>query len=310
MAFTSSKNRNVVETVLDNVFYQEWNFPRQIGYVDADSALIFRQKSTDRAAEIEENFKGVGLWKERAEEQDVPQDEPLITDKITFNVVNYAEAIDISKNFFDDNMHNAYEYMVQDFARKGKLAQTNNAMAHYRNSFTTTLTADGVALISDSHTLIGGGTEDNKITSALDEASLNEAIIKLGLQKDQAGVIAGHQPHCLLVPLTLFKTACEIVESDYRSQTADNDMNVYSSKYGIYVATSNYLDAANPGGSDTAWWLLSRTHGSSRWVRQGIETNLVPYQYQRNNNYIYKGEFRETYGAVNFGGIVGSDGTT
>ena len=109
---TSAMNPNVVKTALDDVFMQEWNFQQQAGYVDATSAAVFIQDSTDKAAEIQEIFKGTGLWNERAELEDVNSDESRITNKITFNVVNFANSIDVSKNFFDDNMHCSYDMMV------------------------------------------------------------------------------------------------------------------------------------------------------------------------------------------------------
>ena len=117
----------------------------------------------------------------------------------------------------------------------------------------------------------------------------------------------GNMPAVLLVPPALFKTSSEITDSELRSGTADNDMNVYSSKYGITVATSNRLGAA-AGGSDTAWFLLSNNHSFMRFVRQGIVTDLVDYKYTKNNVYVYKGEFRESVGAMNYAGAVGSTG--
>jgi len=309
MAFSSSLNPNVVKTALDDVFYQEWDYQAHPGYADATSGLIFMQDSTDRQAEILETFKGVSLWEERAEEEDVASDDPRITNTKTHTVTNFAKSVDIPKNFFDDNLHGAYEKMVRDMARKGRLTRDDNAMALYRNSFTTTLTADGVSLINDAHPLIGGGTEDNKLTDALSESSVYDAVVKLAEQKDQAGVVSGNVARTLLVPPALFKLACEILDSEFRSDTANNDLNVYVAKYGIYIQTSNRLGAA-VGGSDTAWWLLADNFGIYRWVRQGIVTDLVPYQFQRNNNYIYKGEFREVVSAQDYVGIVGSDGTT
>lgn len=310
MAYSSALNPNVVKTALDDVFFQEWDYDAtQYGFVNSSSGLIFKQDSTDRAAEIEENFKGVSLWEQRAEEQDVPTDDPRITDQKTFSVLAYAKQVDIPKFFFDDNMHGAYEKMVRNMAEIGRVTQDDYNYSFWRNSFTTELTADGQAVVSDTHALIGGGTEDNKLTAALSEASLNAAIIRLQEMKDQAGVVRGNTPHCLLVPPALFKTACEIVDSEYRAETADNDINVYSSKYQIYVATNNRLGAVVDG-SDTAWWLLGRNHGATRWVRQGITTDLVDYKYTRNNTYVYKAEFREVRGAMDYVGIVGSDGTT
>ena len=98
---TNNLNQNVVKTALDDVFMQEFNVEGHPGWVDATSSAVFIQDTTDKAAEIEEIFKGTGLWQERAEEQDVNQDESRITNKITFNVTNFANSIDVSKNFFD-----------------------------------------------------------------------------------------------------------------------------------------------------------------------------------------------------------------
>ena len=125
---------------------------------------------------------------------------------------------------------------------------------------------------------------------------------------DQAGVVDGVLARTLLVAPSDYKLAVEITESELRSATADNDANVYSMKYGISVFTSERLGVATSGGDDDAWFLLGDTHSVYRFVRQGVETVLVPWQQQRNNNYIYKGEFREVVGAMSWEGLVGSQG--
>jgi len=180
-------------------------------------------------------------------------------------------------------------------------------MSVYRLGFTTALTADGAALFSDTHTNLNGDTVDNLETGALSESMLNTMITKLMEQKDQAGVIRGHMPNCLLVPPKLFKTAVEITDSELRSGTGNNDLNVYSAKYGIYVKQSPYLGAA-AGGSDTAFFLLAKNHQVHRFMRQDLVTSLINWDLQRNNNYIYKGEFREVIGAMTYEGSVASTG--
>lgn len=305
--FSSALNPNVVKTALDKVFFQEFDGSKKPELATAETASIFKQDSVSNSAVIEEVFQGTGLWGTRSEEQDVPQATPKVGNKITFLVSNYAQSVDISKNFFDDNMHGVYQRMVRDMATTGRITRDNTAFGLFRNAFTTTLTADGIALISAAHLTLNGTTVSNSVSGALTEANLNTAIVSLMEQKAQDGTIRGNVPSCLLVPPQLFKTACEIVDSELRSGTANNDINVYSSKYGIYIYTSPYLGAA-AGGSDTAWFLLGNTHASYRWVRQGVVTALVDWRTQRNNNYIYKGEYREMVGAVDYAGIVGSTG--
>lgn len=199
--------------------------------------------------------------------------------------------------------------MVENFARRARTTRDKNAFAVYRNAFTTALTADGAALVSDTHTTISGSTVDNKLTSALSETSLNDAIVSMGEMLAQDGEIDGHMPATLLVPMKLFKTAVEITDSELRSGTADNDLNIYSEKYGIRVYTSPYLGAA-AGGSDTAWFLLSDNHSITRWVRESMNTNLVNFDISDNDVYKYKGRYREVVGAMSYEGVIGSTGLT
>jgi len=304
----SNLNYNVVKTALDDVFMQDFKPTLFPGFIDATNGLVFVHDSKDRAAIIEEIFKGSGYWGERREEQDVKVSDARVTNNIVHNVVNFANSIEISKNFFDDNMHGTYEKMVKNFGKMAKKTQDKNAFAVYRNAFTTTLTADGATLISDAHTTIGGVTVDNKLTAVLTPDSLNSAMVALMEQKNQAGVIEGGVGRYLLVSPALFKRACEITKSELLADTTDNNVNMFSSMFGINVMTSPYLGAV-AGGSDPAWFLMTEDHSVRRWVRQAVETNLVDYIYQRNNNYIYKGEYREVVGALDYAGIVGSLGT-
>ncbi len=305
---TSSINPNIVKTALDKVFFQEFNGDMHPGQVTAESAIVFNQETIDRAAVISEIFKGAGLWELKGEVQDVPEGQFRVGNQQTFTVTEFAQSLDISKNLFDDDQHSVVTKAVRDMAQKGRMTRDRNAFAIFRNAFTTALTNDGVALVADAHITLSGATVDNRLTAALTEASLNDAIVALVEQRSQDGVISGSMPKTLLVPTRLFKLACEITESELRSGTGNNDMNVYSTKYGINVATSPWLGAF-AGGSDTAWFLLGTNHSITRWQRQPIETAIIDWKFQRNNNYIYKGTFREVVGAMDYVGIVGSVGT-
>lgn len=191
-------------------------------------------------------------------------------------------------------------------ATKARITQDDKAFSFFRNAFTTSLTADGVAFIG-THVLIGGGTQSNSISGALTTTTLNTAIIALAEQKDQAGVIMGNQPAILLVPVALFKHALEITQSALIADSGNNNLNVYRSAYGITVYTSPYL-GATAGGSDTAWFLLARNHAVTRLVRQGIQTSLRDWTFSNNRTYFYQANFREAVYAPDYVGSVGSTG--
>lgn len=307
MSLNSSLSPNVVKTALDDVFDQAHNFKGHPGYADATSSQIFSQETSDKAAEIIENVLGPGLWSATAEEQEIPQGQSRITGTKTFTHTKFSQKLVIPSEYFDDNMHSAYEKQVREFARAALATRDVNAFAVFRNAFTTATTYDATALISDSHTNLGGFTIDNKVSGALSEATLNDAIVQLVEMKSQQGIVGGSMPSVLLVPPKLFKLASEITESELRSNTPDNDMNVYSTKYGITVATSPYIGAAQSG-SDTAWFLLSSNHSIMRYVRQALTKWLNPPEISGNDTYEYGGKYRESVGALSFEGIVGSTG--
>ena len=119
----------------------------------------------------------------------------------------------------------------------------------------------------------------------------------------------GNTPAVLLVPSALYKKAIEITESALMADSANNNINVYRSAYGITVYTSIYLDNAF-GGSDTAWFLLSRNHSVTRTIRQGVQAVLTDWSYSNNRTYNYQANFREVVSAIDYVGVYGSDGTT
>jgi len=155
--------------------------------------------------------------------------------------------------------------------------------------------------------LIGGGTVSNIVTGALTPTTLNDAIVSLAQQKNQAGVIMGNVPAVLLVPSALFKKAIEVTQSALIADSSNNNLNVYRSSFGITVWTSPYLGAA-AGGSDTAWFLMGRTHGVTRLIRQGIQTSLRDWSYSNNRTYFYQANFRETTFVADYVAVVGSLG--
>src|SRR3990167_271525 len=308
MSLTSALNPNAVKTALDKVFETEFSYPSLPGVATAQDPLVFMQDTADKAAVIIEQFQGPGYFTERAEQADLDQASPRIGNQKTFSVLNFAKEVDISKNLFDDDQHSVVQKTIRNFARNARLSQDKNAFNQYNLGFTTVLTNDGVALFSNSHVTLDGTTVDNLETGALSESTLNSAFISLAQQKTQDGTLGGHFPACLLVPPALFKTACEITKSELRSSTTNNDLNYYSQIFpGLQVKQSAFLGLSQSG-SDTAHFLLSRDHSMYRWVRQGLTTDLVDYKYQRNNNYIYKAEYREVTGAISYEGLVGSTG--
>ncbi len=311
--FSEAQNVAIVRTELDSVFYQEFNYEDSNPVMTTcNNALLFRQETTDRAYDIVEIYKGVNLFPIISESQTVPTSVPHVANKITTQIKDFAESVELSKDLFDDNMHGVWAKTVQDLALKARVSMDQNAFKIYRGAFTTTLTADGDALCS-THTLLNGGTYSNNLyditaaTTVLSSTSLNQAITALAVQPDQTGTVLGQQVAVLLVPPALIKLALELSDSALAGDTTTNAINVFRSAYGYRVFSNPYLSLA-AGGSDTAWFVIGRNMGVKRIVRQGIETFLRPWGYSNNRSYLYQANFREEVVAYDYVGIIGCKG--
>lgn len=306
--FTEAQNFSIVQTELDRVFFQMFDYTSTFpGVARATTGEIFKPQETTHAAWIQSINKGSGLFPAIGETATVPLSTPHVTNKQTTQVLTFAQGIDISKQLFDDNMHGVWAEDVRDFAQKALDTQDYTAFGLFRNGFTTALTADGVSIFNSAHPLIGGGTQSNTGTAALTPTSLNTAIVNLMEQKDQSAVIRGSSPSVLLVPPALWKHAREITDSALIADSGNNNVNVYRSALGITVYTSHWLGAV-AGGSDTAWFLLAKRHGFTRLVRQGLQTALTDWRYSNNLTYRYQANFRENYFCADYAGSYGSTG--
>jgi phage major head subunit gpT-like protein len=308
---TEAQNLAAVRTELDRVFKQNFEYDDTTPSIaTANTSALFKPMTIDRQAYIEEIYKGGGLFPQIGEVGTVPVSDIKVANKLITPVLDFADSRELSKNWFDDQLHNLWTQTVSDMAMKARITQDVNAFSIFRGAFTTTLTADGAALIA-SHTLLNGQTYSNVVTGALSPSTLNDAIVKLRQQPDQAGVVLGNAPAYLVVPSKLFKHAIEITQSALIADVANNNVNVYRSIYGLTVYSSPYLDyiaGFTSDGSDTAWYLLAKNHSITRMVRQGLQTFLRDWGFSNNRTYNYQANFRETVYVPDYIGVVGATG--
>lgn len=306
---SSALSPNVVKTALDKVFFMEFRPSARPDFGSVTDPMIFSQYGSDRAAEIVEELKSGGYWDPKAETQNVPAGVSRTGNQVTFTHSTFAKGEDIPKEFFDDDQHSVVQKMIREMALNGRQTREKNGMLTFVRAQTAAYTGgDGATLESDSHTLLDGTTQDNKLTAVLSTTSLDAAIVALAQQKSQAGVLMGIQPRTLLVPPALYKKAVEITESKLEAHTADNQLNVFSAKYGLAIKQTPFIGAA-AGGSDTAWHLIGELNGLERYEREPISTQLREWGESRSDTYFYKARYRESTGWSSHIGIVGSDGS-
>lgn len=103
--YTEQQNFAIVQTELDRVFYQEFEYDSgEPGIATANTAAIFKPMNTEHAAYIEEVFTGSPLFPKVGETETVPVSTPKVANKLTTYVTDFAQGVEISKNLFDDNI--------------------------------------------------------------------------------------------------------------------------------------------------------------------------------------------------------------
>ena len=318
--FTEAQNFSLVQTELDEVFKQNYEASLPPSYATAMTAEIFKVTDTTHSAYIGTIHKGPGLFSKIGEVATVPSYTAKVANKWTVTISDFAQGIDISKDLFDDDIHGEWQNQVSELAIMARRTQDFNAFKIFRGAFTTTLSADGSALIG-SHTLIGGGTTNNEIvaadvgaaTSVLNSSSFNISMKRMAEVKSQAGVPLQCVGNVLLVPPALYATARQVAVSALVPDNANNAVNVFSMDYSIKVYQSVFAGTASPDGlgSDTAWFLMdSSRHAVRRFVRQGVVTSLRDWSMSNNRTYYYQANFREEVFAPDYIGLVGAKGTT
>ena len=300
---------DLIKSGVDEIAFSVWEENPMPQMADVTEQMVFKQDTVENGAINSVVFKDGGMWTERTDQQNLAEGNAAEGFLRTVPVRNFAQTLNIPKHFVDDENYGAMKELIRRQMLKGRLTNRREAFATYRNAFTTATTNQGSPLISTTHTNLNGDIVSNKLTAAFSEKTLDAMLQALVEQKDQSGDNVGMQPYCLFVPNRLFKIAAEVLDSDRKQGTANNDMNIYSAKYGIYLLQSNWIGALN-GGSDTACFLLGKEHTVTRWVRQNVETFLVPPQYSGNLVYKYMAEFREAWAPLTYEGIVATDGTT
>lgn len=302
----SGPQLNLVKTGLDKLFNEAEMQLATRGKATATHPLVFMQETAPEAAGVNTTIIGGGGYFGQSTD-DVPavKEEPKRAYATRFSqVVNFFVNLPISRTFMEDQQLSAVSKAVQQTARQWKASQDRNAFAVYNNGFTSQTAIDGVSLFSASHVNLNGDTVDNLESGALSTDTLNNSVVSLRGQVDQTGVIAGFEPRFLLCSSTLHQTAMATSKSVLRAGTGNNDLNYYSEMYPeMEVLYSPFITSA------TAYFLGSFGHGVTRFEREGLNTNMVPWQTSLTDQYQYKVRAREVVDSINFDGLVGSTGT-
>jgi len=325
---TRALNPDVVKTALDKIFFDSYNKKKISGHVDHADTRVFNQESINNRAEtISTIYQGIGEFVGTAEESDYAETNFEQGPKRAIGFSKFTNSVKITEELESDDMWSVVKRHVSDLGRQAMKTKNRIRFDLWRGAFDATETilsevGSEKYLVADNNATLNGDTVDNKSQVAFGEASIDDLFTKLYTQLQHDGTIdEGQVASTLLIPTALHKEACVLLDTEKVVGSNNNDINYYSNKYDISLATSRYIGSQIPSGttdpvfgdiaqgSDTAHFLLGDEHRVMSYTRKALETNFRAKEYSDNGTSKYLASFRDGQEAVDFLGVTGSDGT-
>lgn len=213
-----------------------------------------------------------GSVPKKSEGADVTYDDLAQGFDYTYTADTYELAFRTSKEALDDEQ----EETVSDAARAlGQSMTYTYNVDHadvFNQGFTTTAPGitmpDGLVLFATNHTLVGGGTEQNTLTTQADlsVSSLRDALNDIADTQDDAGKLLHWRPSILLVPYENQWLASELVTSPGNPESANRTTNAFKERADgrLRVVAWPYLTDSD------SWYLLAepRVHNIRTYWRE------------------------------------------
>jgi len=219
----------------------------------------------------------------------------------------YGLGFSISEEMVEDGKFDFIADLVAKLADSAVDSREQSAMDIFNFAFTTAQSWDGVALCSTAHTLPSGLTFRNKPLTDVDlsRSALEAALVDFETQfiRD-SGKYANIIPKVLLVHPSQKRYAKELIGSELRPDSADNNLNSLRDD-GLVVISSPRLSDPD------AWFLLAAPADTGLMIieRKGIETKAAgPDAGFVNDSIMYKSRYREVIGVTHPYGVWGTTG--
>ena len=301
MAINRAQLAKELEPGLNALFGMEYS------RYDNQHTEIFETESSDRAFEEEVMIVGFGNASVKGEGNAVSYDNATEGFTARYAHETVALAFSLTEEAVEDNLYDRLgSRYTKALARSMANTKQIKAASVLNNAFSSSYTGgDGVALVSNSHPLGGGGTASNRPTAYADlnETSLEDALINISTLVDDRNLTIALQGRKLIVPPALQFVADRLLQSPGRVGTSDNDINAMKNMGMVpegYVV-NNYL-------TDTDAWFLKTDcpDGFKHFERSPMQTSLEGDF--DTGNMRYKARERYSFGYSNWRAVYASQG--
>lgn len=304
---TSSSFAKLLWPGLNAVYGKEYSeFP-------VEYTSLFDTFKSGRAYEEDLGVSSFGLAQIKPEGQAISYDSESQAYLTRYQHVVYANGFVMTREIFEDD-----QYDMVGARRARALAfsmrQTKEVVAAnvYNRAFSGSYTGgDGVSLANASHPNFAGGTQSNAVSTALSEASLEQACINISKWTDDRGLRINVMPKSLIVPTELMFEAERIMKSTLRPSISPGA----TSGGGLHDINALRAMGKFPGGIVVNHYL---TDTNAWFIRTGVKDGMKHFQRRAmefdidndfdTENAKYKASERYAFGWTDWRGIYASSG--
>lgn len=274
---------------------------------EEEFSKVFNMKTSSRAYEEDLEVAGLGTMPVKTEGAGIQYTDPAQGEKKRYTHVTYGLGYRVTMEMMEDDLYGVMRKMTKELAKAARNAREVNAWNVFNTAFTTQFGfpkfGANEALISTSHTRLGGGTLSNRpsVDADLGQASLEAARIHFETLTDENGIPTIIKPKWLIVPPDMIMVARELLGSEFKPYESSNTINPIM-KDGLDFMVSHYLTDPD------AWFLIAGKdeHDLNFFTRQAV-------RYQNGDDFDtgdakFKAFQRFSVGAGEWRGLYGSTG--
>jgi phage major head subunit gpT-like protein len=292
MPMNTGQFNNLYTRKIDEAFFEGWDEePEQW-------SRIANNKKGDSNNNTTQIIAGSGAWQSKKELENAKEQRFKLGPLIVTEYEPFGVEVVMSREQIDDSKYNEVAEAAKDYGHGGRETVEQN-WGRFMNELYDRPFYDGKPIIADDHPNFGdaGGTQDNKLTEALSDGSLKNAIILFRQQRDEGGKKIASIPRKLVVPTALQFTAATILQSALVAGTVNNDKNVLPD---MELVVNDFWD------TEKRWLIMGARHKINHIWRVQPEFKKKPFM-EDNGSQKWLGYFREANEATNWRHVVGSD---
>jgi hypothetical protein len=217
---------------------------------DLTYTQVFNVRDSDRFAEEMTGVVGFGQFSKKPEGGKIEYDSlsQAFDKRLTHDT--FGKGSQITFEALRDDAFRAITDVLPELSRVARNSIETDAFAVFNNSFGSETTPDGKSIFNAAHILEKGGTFDNVLSTDFGQGALEEAINIFDDMRDGSNQLIKSGAAMILYPPKLKWQITEVLQSEMKSDTANNTMNVVN-RLGLGQVESKYLT------DDDAWFVLS-----------------------------------------------------